>query len=192
MKTRNFKWLVVLCMTLGFASVAKAQINCNEVYFYAEAGNSEIYDAVKFDYSKNRVLRIKTAGTQHVKNRLAESKNYYENLTASGKNEGKDGDDSFSEYKYDAQKSTSSKIVYRKTESYIVYPTNAVGLPIYTLPATTKNSYAYLEFSTDPNISSFILRYENDDHKTSTPRYYTRVPKEDLLPKSTNYDFLND
>lgn len=52
--------------------------------------------------------------------------------------------------------------------------------------------YRYIAFSKDK--SSFIMWFEEDnnlDGKILEKREYKLVPKEDLLPKAVNYDFLN-
>lgn len=52
--------------------------------------------------------------------------------------------------------------------------------------------YRYVAFSKDK--SSFIMWFEADDNldgQIFEKREYYRVPKEDLLPKAVNYDFLN-
>lgn len=53
--------------------------------------------------------------------------------------------------------------------------------------------YRYIAISKDK--SSFIMWFEEDDNldgKILEKREYKRVPKEDLLPKAVNYDFLNE
>ena len=49
MKKMSFKWLVVLCMAMGFATVAKAQIYSSEDCFYSKEGSSSVEYVVKFE-----------------------------------------------------------------------------------------------------------------------------------------------
>ncbi len=56
----------------------------------------------------------------------------------------------------------------------------------------TIQGYRYIAFSKDK--SSFIMWFEEDDNLDGVileKREYKRVPKEELLPKAVNYDFLN-
>ncbi|MCQ2306893.1 MAG: hypothetical protein MJ000_04920 [Bacteroidales bacterium] len=184
MKTRNFKWLVVLCMTMGLASVAKAQIYCSEACFYAKAGSSEIQYVVRFDYMNDKAWIKEVPHSQKVRKDLAKSESFYDDDMLCNWNVF---------YEYDAQKSTSSRVVYRKKRTREEYPTWG-GVPMFGMtPTTVFVGYDYIAFSTD--MSSFIKWFEkkdNYDGSTGTKRYYSRVPKEDLLPKAVNYDFLND
>ena len=53
--------------------------------------------------------------------------------------------------------------------------------------------YRYIAFSKDK--SSFIMWFEADENLDGAileKREYKRVPKEELLPKAVNYDFLNE
>jgi len=55
------------------------------------------------------------------------------------------------------------------------------------------HGYRFVAFSKDK--SSFIMWFEDDnnyDGEIKDRHDYTRVPKEDLLPKAVNHDFLND
>lgn len=61
----------------------------------------------------------------------------------------------------------------------------------YTIKKTMQG-YRYIAFSKDK--SSFIMWFEEDDNFDGViheKREYKRIPKEDLLPKAVNYDFLN-
>jgi len=53
--------------------------------------------------------------------------------------------------------------------------------------------YRYIAISKDK--SSIIMWFEDEeniDGQIFEKRTYYRVPKEDLLPKAVNYDFLNE
>lgn len=57
----------------------------------------------------------------------------------------------------------------------------------------TMQGYRYIAISKDK--SSFIMWFEEDDNLDGVileKREYKRVPKEELLPKAVNYDFLNE
>lgn len=57
----------------------------------------------------------------------------------------------------------------------------------------TMQGFRYIAFSKDK--SSIIMWFEennNLDGKIYDKRDYSRIPKEDLLPKAVNYDFLNE
>lgn len=185
MKKGNFKWLVVLCMTMGLVSVAKAQIYSSEACFYSRAGSSSVSYVVKFESSK---VRIKYG--DHSRENLSKSENFYET---------KWSEDRSSEYvyEYDYQKSTSSRVVYKKKASWgdcNIVSDNITPWTSHEFKFIwSHNGYEYVAFSKDK--SSFIMwrEEENDyDGKIQDRRDYTRVPKEDLLPKAANYDFLND
>ena len=80
------------------------------------------------------------------------------------------------EYHYDLMKSTSARDVYFKRDN--------LG---------TMQGYRYVAFSKDK--SSYITWFEQDDNLDGVIREkweYKLVPKEELLPKSVNYDFLNE
>lgn len=185
MKKLNFKWLVVLCMTMGFATVAKAQIYSSEACFYSKSGSNSAIFVVRFDGSRGQAWFNTERTSHYVREKLAESEDYYENQTWNTNNAHC--------YEYDSEKSTSAREVYRKKRTRQEYPMYG-GVPMYGMtPTTVLEGYDYVAFSTDK--SSIIKWYEsknNYDGSTGTKTYYSRIPKEDLLPKSANYDFLND
>jgi len=196
MKKLNFKWLVVLCIAIGFVNVAKAQIYSSEDCFYAEAGKSDVRYVVKFEYSKDRAW-LKSVSHSTVRSNLAKSKDFYENEIWT------DGQNSVVLYEYDSYKSTSSREVYKRTRLG-----GDIGKDDCPYCRTVRHlgagwscgghgksisGYDYVAFSKDK--SSFITWYEkkdNYDGDTGNKKYYSRIPKEDLLPKAANYDFLND
>lgn len=196
MKKMNFKWLVLFCMAVGFATIAKAQIYCNDACFYSEAGSSNVTYVVRFDYSNDRVW-LKNVSHSTVRSNLAKSKDFYENEIWT------DGQNSVAMYEYDSYKSTSSREVYKRTilggyigrddcphcrtKRHLGAGLSCGGHGKYI------SGYDYVAFSKDK--SSFITWYEkkdNYDGDTGNKNYYSRIHKEDLLPKATNYDFLND
>lgn len=202
MKKMNFKWLVVLCITIGFVNVAKAQIYSSEDCFYSSAGSSSVSYVVKFE--GNRVW-LKSVSHSTVRSNLAKSKDFYENQVWT------DGKDGVQMYEYDYYKSTSSREVYKRVDkkaifsydcwwqnggdrgvgncraSFGSFPSQGCGKHGYTELGTV-----YVAFSKDK--SSIIKWYEKKDNYDGNIKTtdYTRVPKADLLPKAVNYDFLND
>lgn len=187
MKKLNFKLLVVLCMITGIVTGAKAQINSSEVCFYSQAGTSNVCYAIKFDYVKGNLL-IQKVSHNEVKKHLAESESYYED------NVWKQGHFEFRYFDYDPNISTSSKEVYKWegkvfTDKIIGYGNSVwdMGQPIHE----SFDGYMYIAVSKD---KSSIIRWSEKkyDGEIKAKEDYTRVPKEDLLPKAANYDFLND
>lgn len=167
-------------------NVVKAQINCSEACFYAKAGSSSVSYVVRFEYLNDRAW-MKSMTHWKVRDNLAKSKNYFEDEVWRNHQNG------VNMYEYDSQKSTSSREVYRKKRTHEEYPTWG-GVPMMGMtPTTVFDGYDYIAFSTDmSSIITWFEKKDNYDGSTGTKNYYTRIPKEDLLPKSTNYDFLNE
>ena len=195
MKKMNFKWLVVLCMAMGFVNVVTAQIYCSDACFYSEAGNSNVKYVVRFDYAEDRVW-LKSVSHSKVRNNLAKSEDYYEEEVWT------DRKDNVRMYEYDYQKSTSSREVYKyesdwriNNAPYCSYCMSSFGG--YTVEGCGRHGSVkechYVAFSKDTN--SFIKWWEKKDDYSGEIKGradYSRIPKEDLLPKAANYDFLND
>lgn len=119
------------------------------------------------------------------------------------------------EYKYDPMKSTSTRDVY--FNRYELLETQYYQKTFYDYPddygiGKGRNGYYLIHFQDNPNYeikktmqgyryiafskdkSSFIMWFEEDDNFDGViheKREYKRIPKEDLLPKEANYDFLN-
>ncbi|MBO7469199.1 MAG: hypothetical protein J6T81_03625 [Bacteroidales bacterium] len=193
MRTKNIRWVLLLCMAFGIASVAKTQIYSSEDCFYSKEGSSSVSYVVKFEYSKDRVW-LKSVSHSTVRSNLAKSEDFYENEVWT------DGKNSVTMYEYDSQRSTSAREVY-KTETYkYIYDPNCfqcqlgwgvgVGCGAHGKKTT---GFKYVAFSTDGKISSFIMwqeKKDNYDGEIKNRQDYTRVPKDDLLPKAVNDDFL--
>ena len=195
-KTRIF--VVLISIMLGLTQTAKGQIYESEACFYTIAGNNRVESIVCFDGSKSLVW-IKG---DYPKKNLAESKNYYENITWTNTGS-KSAKNYASLYEYDYSMSTSQRVVYRYTEKIAINDAyncfycrksydnpwgNGCGAHGYRDGKTH-----YVAFSKDK--SSYIYWYTNPNDVDKTPRSkttYTRVPKEDLLPKAANDDFLNE
>lgn len=186
--------VVLVCMTLGFTNVVKGQIYESEACFYASAGSNSVSQMVRFEGSRNLVW-VKTCGFS--RQNLAKSRNYYENETWT------DGQNCVNKYEYDYSLSTSQRVVYKYTKRVAI--NNALGC-IYCCVSFNnplglgcgRHGYKdgdtyYVAFSRDK--SSFIYWYVKSSDVDKEARgkcTYTRIPKEDLLPKAANYDFLNE
>lgn len=200
----KIKLLVVLaCMTLGFANAANSQIYESEACFYASAGSSSVSRIVRFEGPQDRVW-VKTCGFSRQK--LAESEYYYENETWT------DGKDCAQMYEYDYSMSTSQRVVYKRVEKIAIHSYDCANLRGYgrtdvceffgsfgnSPRGCGRHGYKdgdtyYVAFSKD--LSSFIywrVRASDVDKQPTNKQTFTRVPKEDLLPKAANYDFLNE
>jgi len=192
----NFKWLVVFCMAMGFATIAKAQIYCNDACFYSEAGSSNVKYVVRFDYSNDRVW-LKNVSHSTVRSNLAKPKDYFEDEVWTDRQNG------VVMYEYDYQKSTSAREVYKYESNWRI--NNSPYCPYcmapfgggYTMEGCGRHGSVkechYVAFSKD--MSSFIQWWEkNDDYdgEIKGRNDYTRILKENLLPKAVNRDFLNE
>lgn len=173
---KSIKYLVVLvCMMLGLANVAKAQISSNEVLFFQkiESGGKGAIHIVRLDNGK---LHVSTTYTQSsVKRHLSESSSYYDRYPY-GVESSSFINDYY--YVYDADMSANyPKIVYQSKRTINKNNTN-------------RSFYA---FSSD--MSSMVYFKTQASGEAYGKEYYTRISKEDLLPKAFNsgdYDFLND
>ena len=180
--------LALTLLLLGFTKGAWSQIYSSENCFYSKAGRSSVDYVVKFESSK---VWLKSESHSTVRENLSKSENFYENEVW------RDGYNAFM-YEYDYQKSTSSRVVYKRESKKARYspycrncfPFGAIGCGAHGFDVV---GYWYVAFSKDK--SSFIRWYEEKDDyngEIQSREDYTRVPKEDLLPKAANYDFLND
>lgn len=165
---------------------ALGQIYSNEACFYTRAGEDGSFLMIAiFNGSSAKVTIQGTRAKYKIQENLSKSHNYYENYKFT------DGYDSYV-YDYSPQKSTSSRVVYMHKRYINVYPTY-MGTPLYGMTPTQElTGYDYVAFS--PDKSSYITWFEKVDNYNGniSKTYYSRVPKEDLLPKSVNYDFLNE
>ena len=195
MKKMSFKWLVVLCMAMGFATVAKAQIYSSEDCFYSKEGSSSVEYVVKFEYAQDRAW-LKNVSHSTVRSNLAKSENFYENEVWT------DGQNFVTMYEYDSYRSTSAREVYKRETTRSVYinvfgqrngvHTYAGGMDSGHYFVEKTGDFDYVAFSKDK--STYIMWHEpknNYDGKTENMKNYTRVPKKDLLPKAVNDDFLH-
>lgn len=177
---KSIKYLVVLvCMTLGLANVAKAQIYSNEVCYYKNTDDGWV-SVVKFDGLNNRVL-LASNGDGKITRKLKESLYYFEddeewragirNKELKGTSDGLYKSVSFYIYEYDNELSTSNRDVYknRYKDSDNCY------------------NYRYIAFSKDKQTAIHWARFRENQRS-----YHIRVSKEDLLPKNVVPDFLNE
>lgn len=177
---KSIKYLVVLiCMTLGMADVAKAQVYNSEVLFY-QWGTSSVVVAQFVDGV------LYTTGTytkSSFQQKLKESPDYCEKCIASAKASGKDFCNNnrhcIFKYEYDNSLSTSERMVYQSAGT------------INKEHADDRSCYA---FSND--LSSLIIfRIKFGKVNDGDKKYCIRITKEDLSPQAINpneLDFLNE
>lgn len=187
MRTKNIRWVLLLCMAFGIANVAKTQIYSSEDCFYSKEGSSSVSYVVKFEYTKDRAW-LKSVSHSTVRSNLAKSEDFYENDVWT------DGKNSVKMYEYDYQRSTSVREVYKRTESSTSYY-NIYGMMVpYPVPGgTAKTTYRYYYVAFSKDLSTFIKWSESEnnyDGKIQNREDYSRVPKKDLLPKAVDDSFL--
>ncbi len=193
MKKTNIKTIIVfICTTFGIANMAEGQIYESEACFYSPAGSSSVLRVVRFEGSRDLVW-VKSGFNR---NKLAESKYYYENESWT------DGKNGVVMYEYDYSMSTSQRVVYKHVKKVSIYNSNCAGgcRYYYGIGGVGCGNHGYKDGDTyyvafSKDKSSFIYWREAKNDTDKTPRdktTYTRVPKEDLLPKAANYDFLNE
>lgn len=182
---KSIKYLVMLaCMTLGLANIAKAQIYSNEIYFYQRTDDENRIIVVKFDGSNKRLfMNYNTKkGIQRI---LEESINRFEDddfFWTPGNDHRKSGGWKSLLRNYDYDLSTSSREVYKgitDSETRRLYGGTSDPYDVVRRYAFSKDLSSLVFFSIDKNV----------------PVYYIRVDKEDLLPKALNpneFDFLNE
>ena len=194
MKTTIIKIGIVLsCMVMGFTPIAKGQIYSSEDCFYARAGENEVCYVVKFQGSKVWLKRDYHSGVRH---NLAKSKNYYENEVWYDQKDGVDM------YEYVPSMSTSQREVYKRVIKSAIYKAGCYSCRFYPSLGYSvgcgRHGYEeiqtyYVAFSKDK--SSFIewhVDADDVDKEIREKEAYTRIPKQDLMPKAVNYDFLNE
>lgn len=178
---KTIKYLVVLvCMTLGLANVAEAQIfhNTNEVLYYISSSGKGMR-MVRFDGNK---VYIACDNTDDVKEDLRNNLKYY--------------DEQIPIYIPD-----DKEIVRSKNDKKIIQ----VGLFDKDNLIPNSSKVVYIEFLTgasptevlafSKDLSSLVVFSVNRDYKqTGNIYYYTKITKEDLFPKANpdDFDFLND
>ena len=182
MKIKKICYAVTISLLSLFPNTIKAQFYTNEVLFYSEAGQDIDHSiTVIIIYSNGTIRQVESRPTHYVKRMLYNDENYYENLSSPGG----------WKFDYDSSKSTSSRLVYERKHYIDEYPMYG-GVTMYGMaPKRVLHSYMYMAFT--PDKSSYIYweeRPNNYDGKILNKRHYTRVPKEYLLPKAVNYDFL--
>lgn len=212
---KSIKFLVIIAgIILGFTNTTYAQIAASSTrVFYTNMGSSEgcLEYCVKFEDGK---LWLKSVRYDRVRNNLAKTSSYYDNQrwTDSGNfcTESYEQDVQARVFIYVAALSTPSRKVYKRHVKYSSYfeeacsqgtPFGVVDVQVHPTPFARLfppvtyffNYYQYVAFS--PDKSSFIYWEEksnNIDGNIANTREYSIVSKEMLLPKSVNYDFLNE
>lgn len=212
---KSIKFLVIIAgIILGFTNTTYAQIATSSTrVFYTIMGCSErdLQYCVKFENDK---LWLKSVKYESVRNNLAKTSSYYDNQrwTDSGNfcRDAYHQDAKARVFIYVAALSTPSRKVYKRHVKYSSYfeqpalggtPFGVVKVQSHPTPIAVPwspvtyffNYYQYVAFS--PDKSSFIYWEEksnNIDGNIANKREYSIVSKEMLLPKSVNYDFLNE
>lgn len=170
---KSIKYLVVLaCMTLGLASVAKAQIYSSEICYFQDINRDMCY-AIKFELDKILVMTSYPNNGRRVQKHLAESVNYFENETV-----WQVSHDVYA-FEYNSQLSTDARESYQPLSRSAYDKKYGKG---WTHPAST------WVISISKDKSSLISWQTNNSDKN----YSIRVSKEDLLPKNVVPDFLNE
>lgn len=173
-----------------YVSQVSAQIYCSENCFYSEAGKSECKYVVKFEGSNKRVW-LKTVSHSDVRSNLNKSKDYYENEVWT------DGQNSAYMFEYDSSKSNYKNEVYKRKKTSSRERLNQWGTAYDPFTGmhlgyeTYQTGWEYVAISNDK--SYMIKWYENlnnYDGEIKGKTEYSRILKDDLLPKSVNYDFL--
>lgn len=163
MKKLNFKWLAVLCMAMGFVTVAKAQIYSSEALFYVKAGTSLLnnprIEVVFVDNETNHIFNI----TTHMNDIERKGFQYYDSNKALKECRG-----TIYDLKYDENLSKYDKNVY------VRYAYGGLT-HIYVIP---------------DDKSSLVIFPRGDEKRKE---YYIRVDRSKFEVESeTNYDFLYD
>lgn len=204
MKTTIIKMLVVIaCMTLGIANVAKAQqTRSRDVVFYSQV-DDHYYAVIKFDGNMIWVADGLSGLIEYIKKNLGKDPNYYENrkyisiseipsnvnlqtfLENNKADREKNKWDYARAYYYCPSKSTAAYNVYifiEKGKYSTYHPVDHIAI--------SQDRSSMITWSETGHIPGDECNKTAEDIKYR--HIYSRVPKEDLLPKSANYDFLND
>lgn len=196
----------------------QAQSKSIDCYYYTKYRNCSncVEYVVRFDAEQTSKVWLKPNNHHIVRSNLAFSRDFYENQTVSEQVKPKqyyglviynDAWTKDEEYQYDPMKSTSARDVYFKRDTlYRITALNGSGsfyeynnclykpdFSDHQYRINEYQGYGYVAFSKDK--SSFIMWFEQDNNLDGVileKREYKRVPKEELLPKAVNYDFLNE
>ena len=165
------KRLFFLVMAICLASGVRAQFYDDDVYFYARAGES-ISDKktvlIIVHFNGHHMFKFGNS-VERIQNNLRKSPTYYDEYMKS---------QSHDRYKYSSEYSNSQKVTY-------VWPQRRVS----TFMANYVYGNEYWTFDKDKSkVINWEEKYDSDEitHKY----YYINVPKEDLMPKAANHDFL--
>lgn len=206
---------IALLKTSGKQTQSK-NIEC--CFYTWEPGPEFINYIVRFDDAQDKVWVKCTNNYDTIRSNLAISKDFYENqAVALNHYKYKFAWTTNEAYQFDPVKSTSARDVYFKRDFlYEIHHTgdNTYSILIYSddisfngkvyvksieeykkdyYKINTMQGYRYVAISKDK--SSFIMWFEQDNNLDGVilkKQKYKRVPKEELLPKAVNYDFLNE
>ena len=179
---KSIKYLVVLvCMTLGLANVAKAQIYSNEVCYYRNTANDEAL-VIKFDGVNNRVYRLWFASYSFVfeNNKPTDFYEYDE-----------EWDKVFKLWESDKRLVES---IYRRERPCWIYEYDG------NLPNSVEEAYSGREVyrklrCTPKNFCAFSRDKQTiiaGSEKRPNAHYWIRVSKEELLPKKVVPGFIEE
>ena len=216
MKNISLKVIFLLGIMICLSAIsASGQIASSyERIFYTKAGSDvkSLRYCVKFETEK---VWMKIVSYNDVRKKLAESPDYYDD--EQWEDDGTESHYIFGSgytkrcervFKYCPSLSTSTRFVYKRHVEYSwTHPLqgSATVSPGYGCVRTENlggvwggkrfsyNYDMYVAFS--PDKSSFIFwkeKHDNHDGKVDGKETYTIVPKSELLPKSVDYDFLNE
>lgn len=178
---------------VSFWGTVIGQIYCSEECYYSMAGSSSVSYVVRFRYSKNTVW-LKNVSHSTVRKNLAKNKDFYYEETWT------DGEDGVHRYDYVPSISTSNREVYKRTEKWPIRNTACpncanpyIGVWGCQNHGYKDYKYHYVAFSKDK--TSFIewwVSADDIDGNIWEKKYYTLLPKDELIPKEIKYDFLDD
>lgn len=173
---KSIKYLVVLVciMSASFITEAKGQVYSNGALFYAwSEGNPDNPDGTvcvcRFDWNRAYIIMSKR-GT--VRNNLAKSMDYYDNLDENTVK--KLALLNYGYYEIDNNVPSDSRTVY--SDEWFFH-----------------NNCNDREFFAVSKDKSSLIRFTMDQYRKQmkTKTYFIRIDKEDILPK-VDYDWLND
>lgn len=211
----NFRLLLFIFIIFVPGNTTKAQIQPSyENYFYTENEAANLSYCILFDYE---TVWMKQVSYNDVRNNLAKSSTYYVNgdlwedkgwepnyVWGVGWTEAYDR-----AFKYCPDLSTNTRIVYKRHVQYswthplegAAYARSGFGCVStqrlgFMGIGPVRFNYNYDMFvAFSPDKSSFIFWKEkanNIDGLIYDKQTYSLVPTDELLPKSVNYDFLNE
>lgn len=175
MKKTNIKTIIVfICTTFGIANMAVGQSYSNGTFFYKQV-NSDYITIWQFN-GKEALFKCSVAipndSEKNIRKVLGVDPNAFERSDSPGNH-------------------------YVEGNIEIGWRTIHVYMANYRsdIPSDSRSVYKiegydyYCAVSYD--LSNLVI-WREENGLIKDKRYFTRIPKEDLLPKAANYDFLNE